>query len=1553
VETWLGIDDHKVIGNITIAPGGILIIDPDTIVYFDGPHYIYVDGTLNINGTKNQKVRIQSFATVPSSGDWGGIRVNNTGTVKIDYAIISHAANGIYLDQSQNCTINSTSVRLSKFSGIVCESTNNTMLANNSFFSNDDKGLELNSAENTTVEFNTINANSEGINVSGSKNNQFLNNSISNINNNVYDDGINNWHSNYYGDYQGVDTDKDFIGDTGSPADYFIPGGSNIDLIPKTKIHNSMNLKTYATITKHVEEATSAMTIFLPPDTQYAGSQTLDQHGYYYENIQIDAMTGNDVNILGPQNLGITSVFLDGRGGVGFDVQGNWKLNIGNFSIINCNIGVNLHSGANKCTIDNISFENNQIGVKLDNAKNNTIKKSSFIENQGTKGGLYIRNSQQTRVINNTLTNNYNGIMLTQSEDNLIFNNICKFNKHAGIRINESLNNTINYNLLESNIDAGLIFTNNSKYNTFFNNKYEVNKNGIEFYSSSNNYFKRSEIKGNPEIGIIFNSQSNNNLFLGIAANNFVGYTIGILSDNSINNTFQNCTVTSLLNRILDLNDNSSITFLNTKFSEPAIAFQDADSRLIVKYFLTVRTVNKTNYPISGASVEVYDNKTNLIVDGVTNSKGEIPLIPCISFIKNSTAKDYSFNDYLITANDTITEKIEYLNISTNPGTPKVFIKLFNFNYEPIFISDDNLTAIEKTYYSVRYDVLNFELDKNLTWELETNNSFWLHLNEATQSINGTPHNRDVGINWVTLTVRDIDGDADIRIFNITVINTKPEIQTQNQITIYEDEFYNVDYNSSDDDGYYNDTSEFVFPDNNLTTWRYLTDASWLKFDVESGILNGTPLNNHIGTYDVRVTVDDGHGSKSSTNFELTVINTPPEIITEDKLLAYKNVQYYNDYNSSDDGQGNIRWEMQSNASWLTINSENGTLNGTPGQDDVGWWLVNITVLDDHGGKTSRNFTLQVVDLNMAPVITEPLEDIKVAYVNQLYSIQYIAVDEDTPVENITWELGEDTNATWLNLDLETGELHGTPLIRHVGWYWVNVTCLDNDGGIAYRKFELNVTMLPNTPPSILNAQDEFLIEVTIKWLFDFEAEDDYTIVSDLNWSLSSNASWLKINSSSGEIEGTPSRSELGRFWVNVSVMDELGLVNFTNFTLIVRDKNHPPKLSASGMTPLNGSTNTEFTFYVIYSDPDGDAGSVFVYIDNKSYLMTPNGTNYWDGVNYTYKLKLKSGMHDFYFFAQDEWGLEAVYDENVPNKETPMATNDIEKIVYTPFYMEATCWIIALVIVIILLCILQFVLKPYSRKHDKILFIQKITLPDSINPVVRAQRSQEQAGSGELGYLCPSCKAVVDEDAKKCTSCGERFTEVEFLCPHCQADVGPEDLFCPKCGSQFEELPEDELEELELEEEEPEEEVPEEKEPEEEEPKVEEPGEEEPKKDVGLPEPKKGEKLPEQLPKAKELPPEKPVSKPEEEKKEKPKEKEKKEDKVAKDSEKIEPEKKPEVEKKDKEKKEVKEEPKKKKETAKEKDKKTDKKGKAKKKFGKGNKKEKKKGSLFGKKKI
>ena len=256
------------------------------------------------------------------------------------------------------------------------------------------------------------------------------------------------------------------------------------------------------------------------------------------------------------------------------------------------------------------------------------------------------------------------------------------------------------------------------------------------------------------------------------------------------------------------------------------------------------------------------------------------------------------------------------------------------------------------------------EANKSLTWDIETNTSFWLQFNETNRIIYGTPHNRDVGTPFINLMVRDVDGDLEEHNFTLTIENTEPEILTENQVTVFEDSYYYMDYNSSDDDGYYNDTMVLIFPKENLTTWQHQTNASWLQFDNETGILNGTPKNNDVGTYSVKVIVDDGNGGQSSTSFTLTVINTPPEIITEDINFAYKNVEYYNDYNSSDDEFGNTTWELETNATWLFIDHEKGILSGTPGQNDVKTWWANITVTDDHGGKANRNFTILVIDLN-------------------------------------------------------------------------------------------------------------------------------------------------------------------------------------------------------------------------------------------------------------------------------------------------------------------------------------------------------------------------------------------------------------------------------------------------------------------------------------------------------------------------------------------------------------------------------------------------------------
>ena len=1431
VDTLWGTDNYIINGDITIANNANLTIAKRSTLKFNGAYTIYVDGGLIIDGTGLEKVLLIPNDANPSPGFWGGIRVNSTGFIRIKFAEIQYATNGIYLDQAENSTIKSTSVKYSSNSGVVCDSTNNITLSNNSFSENLDTGLHLISAENTSIKYNTINTNEVGINVSGSKNTYLGNNSLSNRLQNAYDDdtsSLNDWNSNYYNDYIGADDGSglgdigDFIGDS---ANYGLNPGFNQDLKPRTKIFNTLNSKTYASLTKAVSQSAGNMIIVVPATTPNAGSQTLNQTGYFYENFVIDFGLGNDVTIIGE---GINKVILDGNAGTCIEVKGNYSLTIDGVSIANSDKGIYIQNNAANCALSNLSIKNNNIGVMVDQVRDSTIKKCIF-NNNGT-AGLVLENSQMNLVENCSFNSGNYGILISNSKYNSITRSSCNQNLKAGILLNHSSNNEINKTQLISCLDTGLMLVNESNNNTFFNNVYNINLNGIKLYGSKFNQFQRSEIKANQHWGILFENHSDNNTFEGIGNKNFLGSDISVVAYNSSNNMFKNSTVfESLTSLVLWMDYNSSIIFLNSKFYHEGVAFQDSQSKIIVQYYLTVRAVNKTNSPISEAFIKVLDNKTNLIASGLTNELGEIPLIVCLSYIRNQTKTDYSSNNHILNATDGISNLTTTINISITNYDPKVFIRQFKFNYFPLIITQDNITAKEKVFYSMKYEALNFERNKNITWELKTNTSFWLQLDAENGTINGTPHNRDVGRPWVNITVRDSDGDPASHNFTLIINNTEPTIITKNQITAYEDNLYSVDYNSTDDDGYFNDTGVLIFPAQNRTTWRFNSNAKWLLFNNETGLLNGTPLNNHVGNYNVKVFVDDGNGGQNQTSFVLTVINTPPEIITADIDTAYKNLGYYNDYNSSDDGQGFITWFLETNASWLMINSENGTLNGTPMQDDVGLWWVNISVLDDHGGITSHNFTLKVIDLNQPPSITT--ENVRIAYANRLYSVNYEAEDQDTSLQNLTWEV--ETNATWLNIDFETGLLSGTPLLRHVGWYWVNVTVLDNEGGKDFANFILTVIRLNNTAPSFIIStlipDNEKTIEAYRTWEHTFEAEDDYTSAEELIWSLKTDANWLTINSSSGEVFGKPESKNVGRYWVNVTVTDGEGLFNFTNFTLIVRHTNSAPHLSHGGMTPKNGTNQDWFTFYVTYTDADNDSGSVYVVIDNVSHAMKPSGVNYDQGVNYTFRIKLGPGEHTYYFKANDAWDLEATLAKDVPSKDKPAITNKIKEVIIVPFYMQPMCWAIAIVIVILLLCVLQFVLKPLSKRYPKMEFVNRITLPDRINPLVQYQLRQEREESGDFGFLCPMCKSVVEEEATKCENCGERFTVMEYQCPYCQAEVAGDDLFCPKCGSKFEELDEDELKELELGEEEPVEEELEAEEPEAEEPKEDEPEEGEP----------------------------------------------------------------------------------------------------------------------------
>jgi hypothetical protein len=102
---------------------------------------------------------------------------------------------------------------------------------------------------------------------------------------------------------------------------------------------------------------------------------------------------------------------------------------------------------------------------------------------------------------------------------------------------------------------------------------------------------------------------------------------------------------------------------------------------------------------------------------------------------------------------------------------------------------------------------------------------------------------------------------------------------------------------------------------------------------------------------------------------------------------------------------------------------------------------------------------------------------------------------------------------------------------------------------------------------------------------------------------------------------------------------------------------NLPPYLSNGKLTPLMGTSGTEFLYSVNYREVEGLNGQAPTYmrvvIDDTAYDMTPTvvGTpSYRAGVTFTYKTRLASGRHSYYFETSDGVGAVTLPLTNVVN---------------------------------------------------------------------------------------------------------------------------------------------------------------------------------------------------------------------------------------------------------------------------------------------------------------
>ncbi|MFY8282904.1 tandem-95 repeat protein [Pseudoalteromonas sp. SSMSWG5] len=500
-------------------------------------------------------------------------------------------------------------------------------------------------------------------------------------------------------------------------------------------------------------------------------------------------------------------------------------------------------------------------------------------------------------------------------------------------------------------------------------------------------------------------------------------------------------------------------------------------------------------------------------------------------------------------------------------------------------------------------DVDSELLVKNVTVTKDPSHGV-LNIDSESGQITYTPQSNYFGSDGFSYAVKDEQSlMSNIAPVNLTIksINDAP-IANNDTAVILEDTLHNINVlgNDSDVDGSLDESSIEI------------VNAPLQGIAIASqGVISYTPNANSNGedTFTYRVKDDLGEWSNAArVSLTVTPVNDAPLANNDTVQINEDESIVINVIINDDDVDGSIDVSslqiVNSPSFGQVVNNADGTFAYTHTSNYVGIDSFSYTLFDNEGAKSNiASVTITILSVNDAPVIESAA--LTSATQDEFYSYTLVINDVDSAD---SYKLSAPELPGWLNFNLATGELSGTPTNDDVGTHAVTLLVTDAEGLTDTQTFVITVADVNDEATGGISISGEakqgqtLRVESTIE---DPDGVGEFTYQWMRNGVLISGATLSEYMLTDADIGAT--------ITVVVTYVDGNG--NTETFTSGATS----PVIIANTAPVANGeqlSTNEDesITFTLSYFDENGD--------DLTFNLVTPvsNGTLTMDANSFTYQ---------------------------------------------------------------------------------------------------------------------------------------------------------------------------------------------------------------------------------------------------------------------------------------------------------------------------------------------